>query len=360
VTKPAYRALIVEDDTSWQQIMSEIIVECGLEVDVADSLSGSTPLLKKISHRLAVVDLSLSPNDHNNVDGLLVLDNVRRLDPNCRTILLTGFSTVELAVSAITEYGAFTFIRKESFQRSQFKEIVHRILVSAPPGKNNNSKLTSVGEQVLSPKVDVARQLANKALLVEDDAGWRSILEDLIIESGFESHSCTSFGEAIGLLRRDKFSIAVLDLSLNEIDGQQADDGGQRKPHGYQLLEITKANRIATIVVSGLSQPEEIKNIYSQYSISAYFEKQSFDRAMFNRILLETSAAIDVTDELSVLTEREREVLNLLAQGLVNKEIADRLVISTNTVKRHLKAIFEKLQVHTRSAATAKVTGGNR
>jgi RNA polymerase sigma factor (sigma-70 family) len=64
--------------------------------------------------------------------------------------------------------------------------------------------------------------------------------------------------------------------------------------------------------------------------------------------------------ELSALTDREREVLDLLAQGLTNKEIAEKLVITTNTVKRHLKAIFEKLDVHTRSAATAKATGDNK
>ena len=50
----------------------------------------------------------------------------------------------------------------------------------------------------------------------------------------------------------------------------------------------------------------------------------------------------------------------MLAQGLTNKEIAERLVITTNTVKRHLKAIFEKLDVHTRSAATAKAAGDQR
>jgi len=68
----------------------------------------------------------------------------------------------------------------------------------------------------------------------------------------------------------------------------------------------------------------------------------------------EARAARRVGSELDALTEREREVLDLLAQGMTNKEIAEALVITTNTVKRHLKAIFEKLEIHTRSAAAAK------
>jgi len=124
------RALVVEDDRSWQQILSEILEDCGLGVDVVESLDQATAALKSQPHRVAVVDLSLSPNDHNNVDGLRVLDSVRKLDPNCRAILLTGFATVELAVTALTDYGAFTFLRKESFHRSQFRDIVYRILVS--------------------------------------------------------------------------------------------------------------------------------------------------------------------------------------------------------------------------------------
>ena len=100
------RALIVEDDHSWQQILSEILSDSGLDVDVADNVEQATVILKENPHRLAVVDLSLSPKDHNNYDGLRVLDAVRRVDPGCQTILLTGFATVELAVTALTDYGA--------------------------------------------------------------------------------------------------------------------------------------------------------------------------------------------------------------------------------------------------------------
>jgi RNA polymerase sigma factor (sigma-70 family) len=61
---------------------------------------------------------------------------------------------------------------------------------------------------------------------------------------------------------------------------------------------------------------------------------------------------------LDQLTQREREVFELLAKGMTNKEIADALVITNNTVKRHLKAVFEKLDVHTRAAALSKAKNG--
>jgi DNA-binding CsgD family transcriptional regulator len=55
----------------------------------------------------------------------------------------------------------------------------------------------------------------------------------------------------------------------------------------------------------------------------------------------------------ATLSRREEEVLALLADGLVNKQIAARLGISTNTVKTHLELLFEKLGVTTRAEAVA-------
>jgi two-component system nitrate/nitrite response regulator NarL len=55
----------------------------------------------------------------------------------------------------------------------------------------------------------------------------------------------------------------------------------------------------------------------------------------------------------TVLTNREREILALLADGLANKQIAARLGISTNTVKTHLELLFDKLGVSSRAEAVA-------
>ena len=55
----------------------------------------------------------------------------------------------------------------------------------------------------------------------------------------------------------------------------------------------------------------------------------------------------------TVLTNREREILELLADGLGNKQIAARLGISRNTVKTHLEVLFDKLGVSSRAEAVA-------
>ena len=67
-----------------------------------------------------------------------------------------------------------------------------------------------------------------------------------------------------------------------------------------------------------------------------------------------TSPSDSGTEIAAVLTNREREILALLADGLGNKQIAARLGISTNTVKTHLELLFEKLGVASRAEAVAR------
>jgi len=61
--------------------------------------------------------------------------------------------------------------------------------------------------------------------------------------------------------------------------------------------------------------------------------------------------------DVEKLTEREKEILGLLAQGYLYKEISDKLGISFHTVKTHIHVIYEKLHVQSRTQATAKFLG---
>jgi DNA-binding NarL/FixJ family response regulator len=60
------------------------------------------------------------------------------------------------------------------------------------------------------------------------------------------------------------------------------------------------------------------------------------------------------SSDVEKLTTREQEVLALLAKGYLYKEIGDHLGITINTLRNHLRAIYEKLHVHSRTAATVK------
>lgn len=69
----------------------------------------------------------------------------------------------------------------------------------------------------------------------------------------------------------------------------------------------------------------------------------------------DTGESDPTADRAGELTLRELEVLNLVAEGLTNGEIAQQLWISPGTVRRHLENIYEKFGVHTRTAAVAAV-----
>jgi DNA-binding NarL/FixJ family response regulator len=59
--------------------------------------------------------------------------------------------------------------------------------------------------------------------------------------------------------------------------------------------------------------------------------------------------------EVEKLSPRELEILNLIAPGFSNKEIADRLGISIESIRWHLKNIYHKLHVHSRTEAASKI-----
>ncbi len=352
--KVSLRALVVDDDPSWLELLSEILEEVGYHVDRAINLVQANDLLKKPYH-LAIVDLSLDTYDHRNQDGLKVLEQIHRQYPDCATILLSGYATVEIAVSVIKDLGGYTCLRKEVFRRSEFRSLIAKLF-----------EQITITEQLSATKFDSRRSKTEQSpispniLVIEDDAGWRDLLEEILLDAGYSVRVCTGYGDAQGILRREHFSLVILDLNLagNLPENPRLLKGeALEQLEGFRLLASARASGAQIIVISGLSSPNIIDKMFKRGKIFAYLEKHSFERRGFLQTVREALIMGGKSDDLSSLTEREREVLLLLAQGLTNREIAEALVISNNTVKRHLKSIFSKLNIHTRSAAVAKVAG---
>jgi DNA-binding NarL/FixJ family response regulator len=347
----AAQALVLEDDRSWQQILSEILTDAGLAVDICSNLEEAQKRLHENAYRFAVVDLSLGERDHLNQDGLCALQDIQRLQPGCIAVLLTGFANVELAVSAIQDYGAYTCLRKENFRRADFRDLVLEAASMAPTQAptSGHSQMRAAESPFLQNQREPLKNVISpkSALLVEDDAGWRNLLTELLEECNYRVRSSSSYGEATGWLKRLDFDLAVADLSLaSSLEPEKNLDG-------YRLLASIQAAAIPTIVVSGVANVELIDKAFSEHKIFACLEKQAFNRATFLTTIRNAEESRLEDPILASLTERERQVLHLLAKGLTNKEIAADLFITTNTVKRHLKSIFEKLDVTTRAAASA-------
>ena len=135
------------------------------------------------------------------------------------------------------------------------------------------------------------------------------------------------------------------------------------------IKEIAPTARIIMLTVSDEEADlyEAVKNGASGYLLkdSSIDEVAQAIRVVADgQSLISPSMAIKLLDEFKQmsrsdrqqvptprLTERELEVLKLVAQGLNNREIAKRLFISENTVKNHVRNILEKLQLHSRMEA---------
>ena len=103
---------------------------------------------------------------------------------------------------------------------------------------------------------------------------------------------------------------------------------------------------------------------FSAYDDGAHLSAGAYGRRVYDEIWRPVGAEAPVTigvpitaRESMALTERECSVLQLLSHGFSNKEAAIRLGISPETVKSHVKNIFEKLQVDRRAQAVARALG---
>jgi DNA-binding NarL/FixJ family response regulator len=165
--------------------------------------------------------------------------------------------------------------------------------------------------------------------------------------------------EALALAERRRPDVVLLDLNMPEVDGLEA-CARLRKQDGPEVLMLTVS--------------EEEPDLYAALRVGAagYLTKDvppaelieavlavargepRIAPAMASRMLADLGRGeAPPEDPLARLSDREREVLGLLAEGLRNREIAARLVISEPTVKTHVRHVLEKLRIRNRAEAAA-------
>jgi DNA-binding NarL/FixJ family response regulator len=198
------------------------------------------------------------------------------------------------------------------------------------------------------------------AILVVDDHGL--VREGLrtLLDSQDDLHvvgEARTASEALALVRHLRPGVVVLDVRLPDRDGVFiCNEIRELSPEsrilicsgladGSALIEAAKAG--ADGFVSKEAANAEIVDAVRRVANGAAVLGSTSAQVMFHH--LRRHGPVD--SKLSVLSEREREVLGLLAEGLTNREIAARLFISEKTVRNHVSGVLRKLDFRHRTEA---------
>ena len=201
-----------------------------------------------------------------------------------------------------------------------------------------------------------------QVMIIEDDDAYRESLQAVINESGRLAcpHACCSCEEALTVLKDDFVpEVILLDIQL---PGMSGIDG---------IGEIKTISPVSKIIILTVFDDDDkifnalcqgaigylLKSLPSEKIISAIEDVMAGGAAMSPtiaaRVLRMFSQYTQPKGEYG-LTNREREILQLLINGLSKKHLAGQLHISLHTVDTHLKNIYAKLHVHSQIDVIAK------
>ncbi len=198
--------------------------------------------------------------------------------------------------------------------------------------------------------------------IVEDDAVLRKTLVRLVDETrDFRcAAGCATGEEALQKLPPLKPAVVLMDLNLPQMSGIECIRKLKELLPKTQVIVLTvyeDSEHIFRALKAGASgyllkrsEPEEILEAIANAREGGAPMSSQIARRVVHSFHTPTPAGLDTT----ALTERENEILALLSKGYANKEIADKLQISVPTVRTHLRHIYEKLHVRSRSEAIVK------
>lgn len=200
-------------------------------------------------------------------------------------------------------------------------------------------------------------------MLVDDHALFRKGLRDLIVlqEDMRVVAEAVDGRQAIEMAVRVQPDLILMDVNLPVCDGIEATRAISERLESVKIVMLTvssldehlfeavKAGAIG-YVTKNVSPEALMRNIRGVREGEA-----PLSRAMTAKILesFRAEKKVKVVNRENSITRREAEILELLAQGARDREIAEQLGIAENTVKKHVHNILRKLHVNNRTAAAA-------
>jgi DNA-binding NarL/FixJ family response regulator len=181
-------------------------------------------------------------------------------------------------------------------------------------------------------------------LVVDHDDGARQATAALFAQAGFAVTAVASGEEALDAARHDTPSVVILEIPVGSLSGYEV----------CRALREASGRELPIVFVTGTrTEPyDAVAGILlgaDDYVVKPYAPDELLARV---RRLVERARPI-VPSVAERLTNRELEILQLLAEGLAQAQIAEQLVISPKTVGSHIEHILAKLGVRSRAQAIA-------
>jgi DNA-binding NarL/FixJ family response regulator len=186
-------------------------------------------------------------------------------------------------------------------------------------------------------------------LVVDDDDTFRSFVAEVLETAGYRTQQLASGCDVLPAVEAERPATVVLDVQLPGLNGYEVcrelrDHYGDAVPVLFISGERTEPlDRVAGLLLGA-----------DDYMVKPIDPGELIAR--IRRLVREPSSKGDAStpdEKLASLTRREHEVLDLLAEGYQQDEIAQRLVISPKTVATHIQRILEKLDVRSRAQAVS-------
>jgi DNA-binding NarL/FixJ family response regulator len=186
-------------------------------------------------------------------------------------------------------------------------------------------------------------------LVVDDDDAFRSFVIELLETVGYATNELASGAAVLSTVAQERPAGVVLDVELPGLNGYEV----------CRELRGRYGSSIAIVFVSG--ERTEALDRAAGLLIGAddYLTKPVDPGELIARLTRlvdrphSNGESPRSNGKLEALTQRENEVLELLAEGLRQEEIAERLVISPKTVATHIQRILSKLEVRSRAQAVS-------